>query len=187
MERLGSAFRTIERSEAYQGQVAERALAERQQAQTLANRLRPSLESGQIPQDLLKEVVNRNRANVISQIYFGGGSIDLAAATPAGASGFGGDNVFTRGTLEDIFPTERIISQISLAQTAREGINFLNPEQGSQFIREFAQQQIKSLESQSFRFSQAEVAERFPETKHCLLYTSPSPRDRQKSRMPSSA
>ncbi len=24
-------------------------------------------------------------------------------------------------------------------------------------------------------------------TKHCLLYTSPSPRDRQKSRMPSSA
>ena len=26
-----------------------------------------------------------------------------------------------------------------------------------------------------------------PNTKHCLLYTSPSPRDRQKSRMPSSA
>ena len=25
------------------------------------------------------------------------------------------------------------------------------------------------------------------QTKHCLLYTSPSPRDRQKSRMPSSA
>ena len=28
---------------------------------------------------------------------------------------------------------------------------------------------------------------RFDNTKHCLLYTSPSPRDRQKSRMPSSA
>ena len=26
-----------------------------------------------------------------------------------------------------------------------------------------------------------------PDYKHCLLYTSPSPRDRQKSRMPSSA
>ena len=28
---------------------------------------------------------------------------------------------------------------------------------------------------------------RFPTSKPCLLYTSPSPRDRQKSRMPSSA
>ena len=27
----------------------------------------------------------------------------------------------------------------------------------------------------------------FAQNKHCLLYTSPSPRDRQKSRMPSSA
>ena len=31
------------------------------------------------------------------------------------------------------------------------------------------------------------VAERADELKGCLLYTSPSPRDRQKSRMPSSA
>ena len=32
-----------------------------------------------------------------------------------------------------------------------------------------------------------EVAEQLLDSGHCLLYTSPSPRDRQKSRMPSSA
>ena len=31
------------------------------------------------------------------------------------------------------------------------------------------------------------VSKYLPEFRHCLLYTSPSPRDRQKSRMPSSA
>ena len=31
------------------------------------------------------------------------------------------------------------------------------------------------------------VGRRYHQSKHCLLYTSPSPRDRQKSRMPSSA
>eukprot|EP00828_Plagiopyla_frontata_P006252 TRINITY_DN12699_c0_g2_i1.p1 TRINITY_DN12699_c0_g2~~TRINITY_DN12699_c0_g2_i1.p1 ORF type:complete len:113 (+),score=22.78 TRINITY_DN12699_c0_g2_i1:3-341(+) len=38
---------------------------------------------------------------------------------------------------------------------------------------------VEYLESQSIKV--------FPQSKSCLLYTSPSPRDRQKSRMPSSA
>ena len=33
----------------------------------------------------------------------------------------------------------------------------------------------------------SELADRIAQPEHCLLYTSPSPRDRQKSRMPSSA
>ena len=35
--------------------------------------------------------------------------------------------------------------------------------------------------------AQKEIATRYDFKKSCLLYTSPSPRDRQKSRMPSSA
>ena len=35
--------------------------------------------------------------------------------------------------------------------------------------------------------SSAQVATELQQAKVCLLYTSPSPRDRQKSRMPSSA
>ena len=36
-------------------------------------------------------------------------------------------------------------------------------------------------------FDEGELTALDRDTKHCLLYTSPSPRDRQKSRMPSSA
>ena len=32
-----------------------------------------------------------------------------------------------------------------------------------------------------------ETASKYIDSKHCLLYTSPSPRDRTRSRMPSSA
>ena len=58
---------------------------------------------------------------------------------------------------------------------------------------EFAKEEQEILEGASQE--QREIAERYTdlikrvaeENKVCLLYTSPSPRDRQKSRMPSSA
>ena len=37
------------------------------------------------------------------------------------------------------------------------------------------------------RVHTSEYEPKQPHSKHCLLYTSPSPRDRQKARMPSSA
>ena len=44
---------------------------------------------------------------------------------------------------------------------------------------------LKELWSKGHTASQ--IAEALGDTTSCLLYTSPSPRDRQKSRMPSSA
>ena len=43
------------------------------------------------------------------------------------------------------------------------------------------------LKTDSFRIADVTMPERELELMACLLYTSPSPRDRQKSRMPSSA
>ena len=46
---------------------------------------------------------------------------------------------------------------------------------------------LQRLIKKGFRVAVCEQTESPAEAKNCLLYTSPSPRDRQKSRMPSSA
>ena len=46
-------------------------------------------------------------------------------------------------------------------------------------------QQLTSMETEQFKFM--DVARAYYQVKGCLLYTSPSPRDRTRSRMPSSA
>eukprot|EP01017_Pseudomicrothorax_dubius_P019339 TRINITY_DN21241_c0_g1_i1.p1 TRINITY_DN21241_c0_g1~~TRINITY_DN21241_c0_g1_i1.p1 ORF type:complete len:108 (+),score=32.50 TRINITY_DN21241_c0_g1_i1:52-375(+) len=47
--------------------------------------------------------------------------------------------------------------------------------------------QKKAKEDESFEWADDEPAPVVDQPKSCLLYTSPSPRDRQKDRMPSSA
>ena len=57
----------------------------------------------------------------------------------------------------------------------------LNPSEISQIIKE----RINNLESSTQESNEGTIV--FLSDGICLLYTSPSPRDRQKSRMPSSA
>ena len=47
--------------------------------------------------------------------------------------------------------------------------------------------QLTGTEIKSIRLSKARITESFCEFNDCLLYTSPSPRDVEESRMPSSA
>ena len=66
---------------------------------------------------------------------------------------------------------------------------FLNPEKLDKAYN-FAVKAHKSQKRASgdpYSVHPIEVANILTELKFCLLYTSPSPRDRQKSRMPSSA
>ena len=49
------------------------------------------------------------------------------------------------------------------------------------------EEQVKVIESKDYRKNIYDLLNYIPEGIICLLYTSPSPRDRQKSRMPSSA
>ena len=56
-------------------------------------------------------------------------------------------------------------------------------QQGAERIERELREQVQST-AQSTR---QELGNNFTQFQHCLLYTSPSPRDRQKSRMPSSA
>ena len=51
----------------------------------------------------------------------------------------------------------------------------------------FRRQQTDKLKKEMFAAAAVGDYEAAAQLKNCLLYTSPSPRDRQKSRMPSSA
>ena len=64
-----------------------------------------------------------------------------------------------------------IVFVLEPAEEGKQGLEFVNEIKGGNVPREY----IPSVEKG------------FKDDMHCLLYTSPSPRDRQKSRMPSSA
>ena len=76
-----------------------------------------------------------------------------------------------------------MVSPARAAQQQREaasGVTGTSYEQGNRITGPFDMAGGKVTGTEQFRFDNREF-------QNCLLYTSPSPRDRQKSRMPSSA
>ena len=74
---------------------------------------------------------------------------------------------------------------------ALERRNFPPGVHGPKSRRKFTEYAVGLNEKQKLRYTYGLLERQFRRTfemaKNCLLYTSPSPRDRQKSRMPSSA
>ena len=83
---------------------------------------------------------------------------------------------------KDLYTSQNLPNQ-SYNNTQDENIKFFH----DPIDKQLSNESRIMLEKDITKEEVAKALKKMPNNKSCLLYTSPSPRDRQKSRMPSSA
>ena len=163
LNRLRKEYQTIAQGEAYNVENVRLEQARLARTQEEIALLRPVLESGQISDELLGRVIQRRRLDVISQLHFGGGVVDLGVGIPGGSTGYGRDDVFRGKKLNELYPTEDLIREFRSIRLSEEGFSLTGPTEPSQFIKDFAQREIGLLQQIPIDLPREEIAERFPE------------------------
>ena len=92
-----------------------------------------------------------------------------------------------KGRLVEKSPTELVIDCNGLGYLVNISLNTFSLLSDSENISLYTHLQVKEDSHTLFGFYEKTERNLFRKLISCLLYTSPSPRDRQKSRMPSSA
>ena len=133
-----------------------------------------------------REIKNLKYTNLMFQTKIGVGDERRAFLRPETAQG-----IFTE--FHNLYRFVREKLPFGVIQIGRGYRNEIAPRQGVIRLREFSMAEAEIFfdpeNKKHSRFEQVKDEEipLFIDDKICLLYTSPSPRDRQKSRMPSSA
>ena len=83
------------------------------------------------------------------------------------------------------------MKEYSIASIAGDGIGKEVVPEAQKILKEISQQHQFKLKIEDYDFASCDYYEKhgkmMPDDWNCLLYTSPSPRDKRQSRMPSSA